>query len=81
MEQNNATMDATITEYLCPIDNTYESIDGAAKITHIQNGTGLWHVDDSEELDEDPDAYRAECGCGAEFGTWGRASDHVEAEH
>ena len=81
MEQNNATTVAALTEYLCAVDNTYESIDGAAKITHIQNGMGSWQVDDGEELDEDPDQYRVECGCGAEFGSWGKARHHAEAEH
>ena len=81
MEQNNATMDATLTEYLSAVDNTDDSIDGAAKITHIQNGTGVWQTDDGEGLDEDPDEYCAECSCGREFGSWGKATRHVEEEH
>jgi len=80
MEQNNATMDAELTEYLCAIDNHDDSIDGAAKRTHIQVGIS-WQVDDGEELDEDPDEYGVECSCGEEFGSWGKATHHVETEH
>ena len=46
MEQNNATMEATLTEYLSAADNTDDSIEGAAKITHIQNGTGVWQTEE-----------------------------------
>ena len=53
MEQNNATTDAALTEYLSAVDNTDDSIDGAAKLTHIPNGMGGWQVDDGEELDEE----------------------------
>ena len=53
MEHTNATTDATLTEYLSAVDNTDDSIDGAAKIAHTQNGMGGWQVDDGEELDED----------------------------
>ena len=81
MEQNNATMGATLTEYLSAVDNTDDSIDGAAKITHIRNGMGVWQTDDGDELGEDPDEYRVECSCGAEYGTWGKATHHVEEEH
>ena len=81
MEQNNATMDATLTEHLSAVDNTDDSIDGAAKITHIQNGMGSWQTDDGEGLEEDPDEYRVECSCGEEFGSWGKATHHVEEEH
>ena len=81
MEQNNATMDATLTEYLSAVDNTDDSIDGAAKITHTQNGTGVWQVDGGEELEEDPDEYRVECSCGESFGFCGQAIHHVEEEH
>ena len=81
MEQNNATMDATLTEYLRAFENTDDSIDGAAKRTHIRNGMGGWRVDDGEELDEDPDEYRVECSCGEEIGSWGKAKHHVETEH
>jgi hypothetical protein len=81
MEQNNATMDATLTEYLSAAENTDDSIDGPAKITHIQNGTGVWQTDDGEGLEEDPDEYRVECSCGESFGSWGKATDHVEDEH
>ena len=77
----NATTDATLTEYLPAVDNTDESFEGAAKITHIQNGMGGWQTDDGEGLGEDPDGYRVECSCGAEFGSWGSATRHVEAEH
>jgi len=81
MAQNNATMGATLTECLSAVDNTDDSIDGAARLTHIQNGMGVWQIDDGEELEEDPDEYRVECGCGAGFGTWGKATHHVEEEH
>ena len=81
MEHTIATTDAELTEYLSAIDNHDDSIDGAAKRTHVQNGMGSWRVDDGEELDEDPDEYRVECGCGAEFGSWGKARHHAEEEH
>ena len=83
MEQNNATMDAELTEYLCAIDNHDDSIDGPAKRTHIRNGMGSWQVDHDggEELGEDPDEYRVECSCGAEFSSWGQATHHVEEDH
>jgi len=81
MERNNATMDATLTEHLSEADNTDESIDGAAKITHIRNGMGVWQVDDGEELEEDPDEAFVECSCGEEFESWGKATHHVEEEH
>ena len=81
MEQNNATMDATLTEYLRAFENTDDSIDGAAKRTHIRNGMGGWRVDDGEELDEDPDEYFVECSCGQEFSSWGKARHHAETEH
>ena len=80
MEQNNATMDVTLTEYLCAIDNHDDSIDGAAKRTHIQVGIS-WQVDGGEELEEDPDEYRVECSCGEEVGSWGKATRHTEEEH
>ena len=80
MEQNNATMDVTLTEYLSAADNTDDSIDGAAKLTHIQNGIS-WQVDDGEGLEEDPDEYRVECSCGEGIGSWGKATRHVEEEH
>jgi hypothetical protein len=81
MEQNNATTDATLTEYLRAVENTDDSIDGAAKITHIRNGRGVWQADDGEGLDEDPDEHRVECSCGQEFRSWGVATRHVEEEH
>ena len=80
MEQNNATMDATLTEYLSAVDNTDDSIDGAAKLTHIKVGIS-WQPDDGEELDEDPDEYYVECSCGEEIGSWGKAKHHVEEDH
>jgi hypothetical protein len=64
MEQNNATMDVTLTEYLSAARNTDDSIEGAAKITHIQNGTGVWQTDDGERLEDDPDEYCVVCSCG-----------------
>ena len=66
-----------LTEYLSAADNTDDSIAGAAKITHTQIDKGVWQPDDGEGLDDDPDEYRAECSCGAEFGTWGSATQHV----
>ena len=81
MEHTNATTDATLTESLSAADNTDDSIDGAAKITHIQNGTGVWQTDDGEGLGEDPDEYRVECSCGQEFSSWGTATRHVDEEH
>jgi hypothetical protein len=42
---------------------------------------GVWQTDDGEGLDEDPDGYRVECSCGAEFGSWGKATHHVNGEH
>ena len=53
MEHTNATTDATLTEYLGAVENRDDSIEGAAKITHRQNGMGGWQVDDGEELDEE----------------------------
>ena len=78
----NATMDVTLTEYLSAVDNTDDSIDGAAKITHIQI-KGVWQTDDGESLEDDPDEYCVVCSCGEEFGNWYRhkATDHVEEEH
>jgi len=81
MEQNNATMDETLTEYLRAVDNTDDSIDGAARLTHIQNGAGVWQTDDGEGLDEEPDEYRVECSCGEKVGNWGDATRHVEEDH
>ena len=81
MEQNNATMDVTLTEYLSAARNTDDSIDGAAKITHTQNGAGVWQTDDGEELEDDPDDYRVECSCGEEFRSWGKATHHVDEKH
>jgi len=82
MEQNNATMGATLTEHLSAAENTDDSIDGPARLTHTQNGTGVWQTDDGDELDEDPDEYRVECSsCGREFSSWGKATRHVEEEH
>jgi len=81
MEQNNATTDATLTEHLRAVDNTDDSIDGAARLTHTQNGTGVWQTDDGEGLDEDPDEYRVECSCGEVVGSWGKATRHTEEEH
>jgi len=74
-------MDATLTEYLRAVDNTDDSIDGAARLTHIQNGKGVWQTDDGEGLDEDPDEHRVECSCGREFTSWGKATRHVEEDH
>ena len=66
-----------LTEYLSAADNTDDSIDGAARLTHMQTGEGVWQIDDGEGLEEGPDGYRVECSCGAEFGTWGSATQHV----
>ena len=75
------TYATTLTEYLSAVDNTDDSIEGAAKITHIQNGTGVWQTDDGEGLEEDPDDYRVECSCGESFDFCGLAIYHVEEEH
>ena len=80
MEHNNATME-TLTEHLSAADNTDDSIDGAAKITHIQNGKGVWQIDDGERLEDDPDEYCVVCSCGEEFRFCGIAIYHVEEEH
>jgi hypothetical protein len=80
MEQNNATMDVTLTEHLSAVENTYDSIEGAAKITHRQI-KGVWQTDDGERLEEDPDDYRVECSCGESFDVCGNAIYHVEEEH
>jgi hypothetical protein len=79
--QARIELDATLTEHLSAVDNTDDSIDGAAKITHTQNGTGVWQVDGGEELEEDPDEYRVECSCGESFGSWGKATRHADEEH
>ena len=71
---------ATLTEYLSAADNIDDSIDGAAKITHVRNGAGVWQIDDGERLEDDPDEYRVECSCGEEFGSWGNAIRHAEEE-
>ena len=81
MEQNNATMDAMLTEHLSAVDNIDDSIDGAAKVTHVRDGADVWQTDDGQELDEDPDEYRVECSCGESFGSFGQAIHHVEEEH
>jgi len=81
MEQNSATMDATLTEHLSAVDNIDDSIDGAAKVTHVRNGADVWQTDDGQELEEDPDEYRVECSCGESFGSFGQAIYHVEEEH
>ena len=69
MEQNNATIAtyasvgalrsmeptmATLTEHLSAVENTYDSIDGAAKITHRQI-KGVWQTDDGERLEDEDD--------------------------
>jgi hypothetical protein len=72
---------ATLTECLPAVDNTDDSIDGASKITHRQIGEGVWLPDDGDRLDDDPDGYRVECRCGAGFGSWGKATRHVNEEH
>jgi hypothetical protein len=81
-EYSNGKLDgASLTEYLRSVDNTDDSIDGAAKITHKQIGEGVWLPDDGARLDEDPDGYRVECSCGVGFGSWGKATHHVNEEH
>ena len=81
MEQNNATTDTTLTEHLSAADNTDDSIEGAAKITHSQNGKGIWQIDEVEGLEKDPDDYRVECSCDESFGNYGKATRHAEEEH
>ena len=80
MEYIKATTDATLTEYLCAVDNIDDSIDGAAKITHVRNGAGVWQTDDGERLEDDPDEYCVVCSCDEEFGSWGKATRHAEEE-
>ena len=95
MEQNNATMatyasvgalrsmehmDVTLTEHLSAVENTDDSIDGAAKITHRQI-KGVWQTDDGERLEDDPDEYCVVCSCGESFDSCGLAIYHVEEEH
>ena len=77
----NATTDATLTESLSAAANTDDSIDGPAKRTLTQIDKGVWQPDDLEALEEDPDEYRVECSCGAEFGSWIEAIRHVDEEH
>ena len=72
---------ATLTEYLSAADNIDDSIDGAAKITHVRNGADVWQTDDGQELEEDPDEYSVECSCGEFFGSWGKATRHADEEH
>ena len=76
----NDSTEKTVTEYLTATDNTNNSIDGAAKITHTQNDMGVWQTDDGERLEDDLDEYRAECSCGEEFGSWVKATRHVSEE-
>ena len=71
---------ATLTEHLSAARNTDDSIDGAAKITHVRNGTGVWQTDDGERLEDDPDEYRVECSCGESFGSCGNAIHHADEE-
>ena len=73
-------MDVMLTEHLSAVDNLDDSIDGAAKITHIQI-KGVWRTDDGEILEDDPDEYSVECSCGESFGSWGKAIHHAEEEH
>jgi hypothetical protein len=80
MTDNNADKHATLTEYLSAADNIDDSIDGAAKITHVRNGAGVWQTDDGERLEDDPDEYRVECSCGESFGSCGNAIRHAEEE-
>lgn len=76
------TSTATLTEYLPAADNQDPSIEGAAALTHVQNGAGVWSVDGGEPLDADPNEYRVECeDCGEAFGSWGQAIQHADAEH
>lgn len=73
---------AALTEYLSATDNHDPSIDGPAKLTHVQNGAGTWTVDEGEPLDEDPDEYRVECeDCDGTFTTWHAATEHAETDH
>ena len=74
-------MDVMLTEHLSAVDNIDDSIDGAAKITHVRNGADVWQTDDGRPLEEDPDEYRVECSCGESFGSFGQAIRHVEEEH
>jgi len=81
MEQNTASTDATLTEYLPAASNARDTIDGAAKVDIVQDGRGIWVDDDGESLDEDPDEYYVECSCGETFGNWGAATAHADESH
>jgi hypothetical protein len=72
--------DATLTEYLPATDNARDMIDGAAKITLVQDGRGIWVDDDGESLDNVAE-YGVECSCGETFDTWGAATRHAEEQH
>jgi len=81
MQGSTQADDATLTEYLAASDPGHPEIDGPCKITHVVGGLGTWVADDGEQLDDDPDEYRAECSCGETFGSWGKATRHVGEQH
>jgi len=80
MEQQTASTDATLTEYLPAADNARDTIDGAAKVTLVQDGRWIWVDDSGESLDEVTE-YSVECSCGETFGNWGSATRHAEESH
>jgi len=80
MGENTTSTDATLTEHLPATDNYDDSIEGAAKITHVVDGRGLWTPDDGESVDEVRN-YGVECSCGETFDTWGKATAHVDEQH
>jgi uncharacterized protein (DUF2147 family) len=82
MAQNTtATTDATLTEHLPAADNQDDSIESAAKITHIYNSAeGMWQTDSGESVNEIA-SYGVECSCGETFDTWQKATKHAENQH
>jgi len=81
MANQTNTTDALLTEYLSAVDNTDDSIDGAAKITYAKVNQS-WQTDSGEELDSDPDEYHVECEeCGGTFSSWQKATKHAETDH
>ena len=79
MEAQNASTDATLTEYLPAGQNADPSITGAAKIENIKVGNS-WQTDEGESLHE-VTRYGVECSCGETFDTWGEATKHVDESH
>ena len=89
MEQNNATMDASLTEYLSAVYNIDDPRSESMKISMAE------HFGDYEhEYREDPHTAAEvvheddqvivvadQCSCGESFGFCDQAIHHVEEEH